>query len=130
MYFETPAAASVITGKIAHVCWIHCVQRAASLCVFCESTLSNSHSDIAVIMERSFITLTPGRVQNLDPLAFCGIPSGPSTWGGSKWPKGIQLKMIGFAKISSRRPPEDYFKGEEAMTYVIAFDDLSGACFF
>ena len=46
-------------------------------------------------------SLTPGRVQNLDPLAFWGVPSGPSTWGGSKWPKRIQLKMIGFAKMQS-----------------------------
>ena len=53
MYFDAPSAASVMTGKIAHVCWIHCVQRAASLCVICVSTFSNSHSDIAVIMERS-----------------------------------------------------------------------------
>ena len=55
MYFDAPSASSVITGKIAHVCWTHCVQRAASLRVFCESTLSNSHSD-AVMMERSFIS--------------------------------------------------------------------------
>ena len=56
MCFDAPSAASVIIGTTAHVCWIHCVQRATSLCVFCESTLSNSHSDIAVIMERSFIS--------------------------------------------------------------------------
>ena len=56
MCFDAPSAASVIIGKTAHVCWIHCVQRATSLRVFCEFTLSNSHSDIAVIMERSFMS--------------------------------------------------------------------------
>ena len=53
------------------------------------------------VVEAGMITLTPGRVQNLDPLTFWGVPSGPSTWGGSKWPKGIQLKMIGFTKMQS-----------------------------
>ena len=56
MYFDAPSAASVMIGKTAHVCWIHCVQRATSLCVFCELTLSNSQSDIAVIVERSFMS--------------------------------------------------------------------------
>ena len=56
MYFDAPSAASVMIGKTAHVCWIHCVQHATSLSVFCELTLSSSQSDIAVIMERSFMS--------------------------------------------------------------------------
>ena len=43
----------------------------------------------------------PGAGPKSGSPSFLGVPSGPSTWGGSKWPKGIQLKMIGFAKMQS-----------------------------
>ena len=44
--------------------------------------------------------------------------------GGRNW---HSVRII--VRIVAPTPPEDYFKGEVAMTYVIAFDDLSGACF-